>query len=128
MGALTDRIVKAEAWQIFLIFLVAIIFSGATLEDQGVLRIVATILLAVVIFGWLLILGVSLNENLPDNQRKSDTLFIVNGVYAILFISLSAIIEGNVERGPGTVPSTFCILLWLFLFLPDLFCINAVCE
>ncbi len=93
MAGLKKIVVKAEPWQIFCVFVGAILFYGLATDEQQILKVVASILLAVVIFGWFLILGTSLNENLPDDQQKSDTLFIISCFYGLLLVCISAILK-----------------------------------
>jgi hypothetical protein len=93
MARMKKFIVKAESWQIFLVFVGVMLVYGIVPDEQQALKIVASILLAVVIFGWFLILGTSLNENLPEDQQKSDTLFVISCFYGILLVSGSAILK-----------------------------------
>jgi|JI102314DRNA_FD_contig_71_2395741_length_1384_multi_2_in_0_out_0_2 hypothetical protein len=93
MAELKRLVVKADSWKIFFVFVGSMLFYGITPDEQSILKIVASILLAVVIFGWFLILGTSLNDNLPEDQQKSDALFIISCFYGILLVSVSAILK-----------------------------------
>lgn len=93
MGKLSRLVVQADGWQVLLVFLGAMLFYGIVPDQQHVLKIVASILLAVVIFGWFLVVGTSLNENLPEDQQKPDTLFTISCFYAILLVSASALLN-----------------------------------
>lgn len=93
MAGLRRFIVKASSWQIFFIFLGTILIYGITPEENESLKIATSILLAVVFFGWFLLLGTSLNDNLPETQQKSDTLFILSCFYGVLAVSVSAILK-----------------------------------
>jgi len=81
MARVKRLVVKAEPWQIFLVFAGAVLFYGIVPDAQQELKIIASILLSVIIFGWFLILGTSLNENLPEEDQKTDTLFIISCFY-----------------------------------------------
>lgn len=91
--SLSNSIVRAEPWQIFFVFLGVIVFFTIIPEEQESLKVIATILLAASIFGWLLILGRSLNENLPEDQQKPDIVFIGSCFYCILLVCVSAILK-----------------------------------
>lgn len=90
---LKGLIVKAEPWQIFFVFVGAILLYGIVPNDQQVLKIIASISLGIVIFGWFLVLGTSLNENLPEDEQSSDTLFIICCFYGLLLVSVSALLK-----------------------------------
>lgn|SRR5690606_11616143 len=93
MAELKRRVVKADPWILFFTFIGSMLFYGIAPDEQQVLKIISSIFLAVIIFGWFLILGTSLNENLPEEEQKSDALFVVSCIYGILFVSLSAILR-----------------------------------
>lgn len=94
MAGLTKLIVKADPWLIFLIFLGVMLCYGIVPDEQQILKMASSILLAVVVFGWFLILGKGLNENLPEDEQRSDILFVVSCFYGMLIVSASAIIKG----------------------------------
>jgi len=93
MAELKRLVVKAEPWQLFFVFTGAMLFYGIVPDEQHVLKIIASVLLAVVLFGWFLILGTSLNENLPEDEQKPDTLFTISCFYGILLVCLSAVLK-----------------------------------
>lgn len=93
MVELKRLVVKADPWKVFFVFVGAILIYEITPDEQSILKIVASTLLAVVIFGWFLILGTSLNDNLPEDQQKSDALFIISCFYGMLLMPLSEIFK-----------------------------------
>lgn len=110
MRKINRLVIKAEPWQILFLFIGAILLYSLTPNEQAVLKIITSILLAVVIFGWFLILGMSLNENLPEDQQMSDTFFIISCFYGILLVSLSAILR-NVSMGEDMIGYVIMLLV-----------------
>jgi hypothetical protein len=93
MTRLERLVVTAEPWQLFFSFISVLTFNGIVSQEHEALKIASSILLAVVIFGWFLILGKGLNENLPEDEQKSDALFIISCFYTILLSSIFAILD-----------------------------------
>ncbi|MBX2965803.1 MAG: hypothetical protein KF845_06635 [Cyclobacteriaceae bacterium] len=90
---MSTLIVRAKPWQIFLVFAGVITFYGIIPDDQQILNATASILLAVIFFGWFLIVGMSLNKNLPEDEQKPDTLFTISCFYGIVLVSVSALLK-----------------------------------
>jgi len=88
-----DKVIKAKPWQIFLVFIGVMVVYAITPEYPDLLKPLAAILFASIILGWFMVLGVSLNDNLPESEQKSDTFFLVNGVYGVLMITLSELFK-----------------------------------
>lgn len=84
-------VVQADPWHIFFVFAGAMLICGLVPDDSDVPRFMASVLLATVIFGWFWIVGTSLNENLPEEEQRSDTLFIISCFYCALLVILAAI-------------------------------------
>ena len=93
MTRLRKLVVSAEPWQVFLVFVGVIVFNGIVKDHQETLKIIAYILLSVVIFGWFLVLGTSLNDNLPEDEQKSATFYVICCCYGIFAVSSSSILE-----------------------------------
>lgn len=59
-------------------------------------RVVFDLSVTVIIFGWFLLVGKNLNDELSDGERKPDLLFTINCFYLITLSSLSSILNvGN---------------------------------
>jgi hypothetical protein len=117
MAELKRLVVKADPWIVFFVFVGSMLLYGLAPDDPQALKITASILLAVIIFGWFLILGTSLNENLPEDQQKSDALFIISCFYGILFVSLSAILKDtSIEEEIVEYVIALVVLFGLSLF------------
>jgi len=100
---------------------------GIVPDEQQALKMASSILLAVVVFGWFLILGKGLNENLPEDEQKSDTLFVVSCFYGMLIVSTSAIMKGvqidesQIEYAILLVVSFALSTLYVIYFVSTLF-------
>jgi hypothetical protein len=92
MGRMKKVVVSVEGWQIFLIWWAVIISYSIIPNDQIIWKSALSILLAVSIFGWFMLLGIALNDNLPEDEQKPDQLFIVCCFYGVLAISVSSIL------------------------------------
>lgn len=93
MGILKGYVIKASGWQVFSVFMLAVLFFGIVPDELYLLKSISSIVLVVVIFGWFLVTGLSLNENLPEGQQESDTLFVISCFYGILLVSTSVILR-----------------------------------
>jgi hypothetical protein len=80
---------KLDGWVVFLVLAGSILISGLVDEDHRWMYFLATSLKFVVIFGWLLSVGESLNEKLPVEEHEDLTLFRTANIYAMLFCPLS---------------------------------------
>ena len=102
---------KAPSWQIFLAVFVPLVLS-INIPDFWISTTLA-ILAYGVLFGWFLVVGINLNEQLPDEEKKSDILFIINCFYLILFLSISSILEDGQE---SEIPIILLLLVVYFAF------------
>lgn len=119
-----DKILKAEPWEIFLVFIGVIILYKITPQDQMIVKIVTTFFLCSVILGWLLVLGLSLNRNLNEADQKAEELFISGFVYAFVFPVASAI---DLSLIVGEINDAY-LLIFGFLFCLSFFYMIYFCS
>jgi len=84
--------INIAAWKLSLIFATPLIIYSIVPVDNVLVRDIFNILAVVLIFGWNLILGVSINNEL-GKAKKSDFFFIVSCLVIIIYISLTIILE-----------------------------------
>ncbi len=110
-------IVKAEPWQIFATFIVAMLFYRIVPDEYQLLQTAALILLNIVILGWLYVLGKCLNENLPDDKQRSDTLFVISFGYVVLVTVLVSVLKYITDDLSMDVFFMVSIILYCLSFL-----------
>lgn len=102
---------KAQSWQIFLAIFLPLVISINTVDYW--LSISFGILSNSILFAWFLLIGKNLNEQLSDNEKRSDTFFIINCFYLILFLSASLILD---DDNKGEMPPIVFVMVCYFLF------------
>ncbi|MBT1689005.1 hypothetical protein [Dawidia soli] len=86
-------VVSVEGWQIFFVWWVVIISYSSIPNDQGIWKSALSILLAVGVFGWFMLSGTALNDNLPEDEQKSDVPFIICCFYGVLAVAASSVLK-----------------------------------
>lgn len=114
MGRMKKVVVSAEGWQICLAWWVLILLYNSISNDQVIWKSALSILLAVGVFGWFMLLGTAMNDNLPEDEQKSDVLFIICCFYGVLIVAASSVLR-DVHIDP-----TFG-LMFAFLFVVSFF-------
>jgi len=111
---MTDRLMKAKHWQIFLGWLLLFwLYSLVDHKGYPILFTIARVLLYIAYFGWFLLLERTLKAYLPSGSNVSSSLFI--GCIAFL---VGAIGYGALVATPGeSIPvEGFVALPFLFAF------------
>ncbi len=102
---------KASSYQVFLIIFIPLILS-VNISDFWI-STMFNILGYGMLFAWFLLVGRSLNEQLPDDEKRNDTFFIINCFYLIAFMSLSSILNSDKE---SEMPAFVLLLAVYFVF------------
>src|SRR5687767_1941272 len=111
MGLRIIRIIsKLEGWVIFFAIFASLCFSGLVKSNPKWLFFIALSLPFVFIFGWLLAIGVSLNEKVPAEDNEDLTLFKWASGYGILFAPISQLVMYMLEPDWHIVLIPFLVL------------------
>lgn len=105
-------LLRIKSWQLFLAIFTPVVVSDI-LDNWAspLLRIISV----GVLFGWYLLVGKELNEQLQEDEKENDLFFILNCLFVIVFLSLLSIF-GEREELEGSMWVLLSIFYFLFSF------------
>lgn len=110
-------ILRAEGWQIFSVFMAVMLLCAVTPDDHELLKIFVTILYGTSLFGWLFVTGRSLNDHLPEDQQKPETLFTISFFYCIAYLCISATLKNTFIETDIAEYIIISVIIFCFAFL-----------
>ncbi|MEQ6121137.1 hypothetical protein [Reichenbachiella sp. MALMAid0571] len=104
-------ILKTTSWQIFLMVFLPLMISA--IVTDFLIGSILEIISYNILFGWFLLVGKNLNEQLNDDEIRPDTFFIINCFYLIVFSSIASIMNNGRE---SEMPMIVLLLTVYFAF------------
>lgn len=113
----TKKTLDYNPWIVFVTFCGALLIYALSVEMGQIFLFISTLILCLVIFGWLVSLGIGLNRNLPESDQSSETIFLLSGFYCPTIILLAAIDSGSLlTELKGEYLGIILILFFLSFF------------
>ena len=115
-------ILRLKHWQIFLILIVGLLIHNLTIEDNPTLSTILQVSGGMVYFLWILLVGHSLYQLLPNKINLNYNLYIINTfVWLAAYIIVMVISDGQgmTFTGVEALPGFYAFFAFLhFLIFP----------
>jgi len=109
-------VLRLDSWKVFLIMMSTIIGASIVDDKYVLIKTTISIIAYAAIFGWYLIVGSTINDSLPDEDYKSDTLFKINCVYLFAFLAMSKVMQNASEVVESEMPIYIMIAFGYYAF------------